>query len=105
MPRKTNYTKITSDDKLAMLNLKNIQLKNDFLLYLRSIRRSEGTITGYDSDLNIVFTYMYDELGDKDFKDLTKRDIISIQPLSVRCRTISRTYSRTTSPSIKAIAR
>lgn len=79
MPRKTNYTKITSDDKLAKLNLKNIQLKNDFLLYLRSIRRSEGTITGYDSDLNIVFTYMYDELGDKDFKDLTKRDIISIQ--------------------------
>ena len=79
MPRKTHYTRITSDEKLAKLNLKNIQLKNDFLLYLKSIRRSEGTINGYDSDLNIVFTYIYDELGDKDFKDLTKRDIISIQ--------------------------
>lgn len=79
MPRKTQYNKITSDEKLALLNIKNIQLKNDFLLYLRSLRRSEGTISGYDSDLNIVFTYIYDSLGDKDFKDLTKRDIISIQ--------------------------
>lgn len=79
MPRKTEYVKITSEEKAKLINPKNIRLKDDFLLYLRSIRRSEGTIGGYDSDLNIVFTYILDSLGNKDFKDLTKRDIVSIQ--------------------------
>ena len=79
LPRKTAYTRITSEDKRALINPNNIRLKDDFLVYLRSIRRSEGTISGYDSDLNIVFTHILDALGNKDFKDLTKRDIISIQ--------------------------
>ena len=70
---------ITSADKTAKINKSNIRLKNDFLSYLKSLRRSNGTIHGYDSDLLIVFTYIMEELGNKDFKDLTKRDIIAIQ--------------------------
>ena len=79
MPRKTSYNRSTSADKSKLINPNNLRLKDDFLLYLRSVKRSEGTINGYDSDLNIVFTYNLDALGNKDFKDLTKRDIISLQ--------------------------
>ena len=79
MPRKTKQVKITSPEKMANINKSNLRLKDDFLLYLRSVQRSEGTISGYDSDLNIVFTYILDELGNKDFQKLTKRDLIAFQ--------------------------
>ena len=79
MPRKTKQVRITSPEKMAMINKANMKLKDDFLLYLRSVQRSEGTISGYDSDLNIVMTYILDELDNKDFQKLTKRDLISFQ--------------------------
>lgn len=79
MPRKTVRKSLTSPEKLAMVNPENIRLKEDFLEYLKSLRRSSGTISGYDNDLNIIFTYIMDRLGNKDFRKLTKRDIISIQ--------------------------
>ena len=79
MPRHTNRIKITSPEKTAKINKSNMRLKDDFLLYLKSIQRSSGTIAGYDSDLLIVFTYILDILDNKDFHKLTKRDIISLQ--------------------------
>lgn len=71
--------KITSPEKTAKINKNNLRLKDDFLIYLKSVQRSPGTISGYDNDLLIVFTYIMEELGNKDFQKLSKRDIISIQ--------------------------
>lgn len=79
MGRKTIMNRITSPEKTAMINKSNLRLKDDFLIYLKSIRRSAGTISGYDSDLLIIFTYILDNLDNKEFRKLTKRDIISIQ--------------------------
>ena len=79
MPRKTGRNRITSPEKLKLVNEGNMRLKKDFLLYLKSVQRSPGTIEGYDSDLNIVFVYILNELGNKDFQRLTKRDIIALQ--------------------------
>ena len=79
MPRKTKVNHITSAEKTALINKNNLRLKNDFLAYLKSIQRSEGTINGYDNDLLILFTYIMENLGNKDFQKLTKRDIVSLQ--------------------------
>lgn len=79
MPRKTKHNDITNPDKLAQVNKENMRLKEDFLNYLKSLRRSQGTLSGYNNDLDIIFTYMMEHLGNKDFRKLTKRDIISIQ--------------------------
>ena len=79
MPRKTTRKSLTSQEKLAMVNTENLRLKEDFLEYLKSLRRSPGTLAGYNNDLDIVFTYIMEKLGNKDFRKLTKRDIISIQ--------------------------
>lgn len=79
MPRKTKRTQITSPEKMAQINKNNLQLKEDFLLYLQSIQRSPGTIAGYESDLNIVFTYVLDNLDNKDFQTISKRDLIRLQ--------------------------
>lgn len=79
MPRKTKVIRITGAEKTALINKNNIRLKNDFLAYLKSLQRSSGTIKGYDNDLLIVFTYVMDNLDNKDFQKLTKRDIVSLQ--------------------------
>lgn len=77
--RKTVVNRITSDEKTKLINKSNLRLKDEFLMYLRSVQRSPGTIAGYDNDLLIVFTYMLDNLDNKDFQKLTKRDLIGLQ--------------------------
>lgn len=79
MPRKTKVNHVTSEEKTAKINPKNLMLLEDFLMYLKSLQRSEGTISGYSSDLLIVFTFVMEKLGNKEFKDLTKRDVVAIQ--------------------------
>ena len=79
MPRKTKQNSITSPEKTAKINKANMRLKDDFLMYLKSLQRSDGTIAGYDNDLLIVFTYIMENLDNKDFAKLSKRDIISLQ--------------------------
>ena len=79
MPRKTRMNKITSPEKLAAVNQKNLRLKEEFLMYLRSQQCSEGTIRGYNNDLNIMCVFILEELDNKEFRLLTKRDIIRFQ--------------------------
>lgn len=79
MGRKTTVNRTTSDIKTQQINKSNMRLKDDFLLYLKSLRRSPGTIEGYNSDLLIVFTYILENLDNKDFQKITKRDLINIQ--------------------------
>lgn len=79
MGRKTVMNRITSAEKDALINKNNIRLKEDFLAYLKSVKRSPGTINGYSSDIQIIFTYILDKLDNKDFARLTKRDIIAMQ--------------------------
>jgi integrase len=79
LSRKTNRNKLTDPEKTAMINKSNLLLKDDFIIYLRSLQRSEGTIVGYENDLLIFFTYIMDNLDNKDFKDITKRDIVRFQ--------------------------
>lgn len=79
MPRKTVHNYIVTEELLSQVNPENIRLKNDFLDYLKSVKRSEGTIAGYDNDLKIFFVYCLEHLGNKPFNKISKRDIISFQ--------------------------
>lgn len=79
MGRKTKMNRITSAEKTKLINKKNLRLKDDFLVYLKSIQCAPGTISGYDNDLLIVFTYVMEHLDNKDFQKITKRDIIGFQ--------------------------
>lgn len=79
MPRKTKMNSITSPELLAQINPENMQLKNDFLEYLRSIQRSPGTIAGYCNDLDIFFVWVMQHAKNKPFYKITKRDIIAYQ--------------------------
>lgn len=77
--RKVQYNNITSQDLLDRVNKNNIRLGEDFLEYLKSIQRSESTINAYRSDLNIFWVYCLQNLDNKNFIDITKRDIVKFQ--------------------------
>lgn len=79
MPRKTKMNDLTSPELVAQINPENLRLKKDFLEYLKSIQRSPGTINGYNNDLDIFFVYCLQNLGNKKFADVSKRDLVSFQ--------------------------
>lgn len=79
MGRRTKYNRITSPELIESANSENLRLKKDFLEYLRSTQKSEGTITGYDNDLSIFFVWNKLHNGDKFFTNVKKRDLIAYQ--------------------------
>ena len=79
MARATKYNDITSPELLAQVNPKNRQLEKEFLRYMKSIKRSEGTIAGYQHDLHILWVYLLQNLDNKYFIDLKIRDFVNFQ--------------------------
>lgn len=79
MGRKTKMNSITSDELLSQVNPKNKELLKDFLDYLRSVKRSETTIEGYESDIKIAWVWNLQYNDNKFFVDWTKRNVVSFQ--------------------------
>lgn len=79
MARKTKQNKNTSPELLKQVNPENLRLLEDFLNYLTSINRAEGTIKGYCNDIEGFFVYCLQNLGNKFYVDLSKRDIVAYQ--------------------------
>lgn len=79
MARSTKMNSITSPELLQQVNPKNKQLLADFLDYLRSVQRSETTIAGYDSDIQIAWVWCLQNNDNKFFVDWTKRNIVAYQ--------------------------
>ena len=69
--RKTFKKIIVTDELLKQINPKNMQLKNSFLKE-KNTRSSSTTISAYDSDLNIFFTWNLLSNDNKFFIDIKK---------------------------------
>ena len=67
------YNRIFDKDKWEKVEKYNKELMNDFLLELKSQKKSEGTINQYMNDLRIMFIYIYDELDNKPIYKLKKK--------------------------------
>lgn len=79
MARSTVYNQITSPEKIAKINPDNKTLMDDFLDYLESVGRASTTIKNYRADLLIFFCWCEENLNNKYFVDLTKREISRFQ--------------------------
>lgn len=79
MARKTSRCLTAPPEKIAQINPENIRLMDDFIVYLRSVDRSEQTIAVYKNDLLIFFCWVVDNARNKFFTDISKRDIMSFQ--------------------------
>lgn len=80
MARKTKFNRgLTSPEMLAQVNKDNMQLKEDFLQYLHSIKRSPLTINGYSNDLDIFFCWVLRYADNKPFAKISKRELVRFQ--------------------------
>lgn len=101
MGRSTVYNNITTEEKINAINSKNIELMNDFIDYLKSVDRAPLTIKNYKHDLQIFFCWCLDNLNNKYFVELSKRDIAKFQSFALntwgwssnRIRTVKSTLS------------
>lgn len=79
MGRTTVYNCITSPEIINQILPDNLELMNDFLDYLSSLKRSERTLNGYRSDLLIFFAWNLQFNKNKYFVELTKREVAKFQ--------------------------
>lgn len=79
MGRQTVYNNITTPEIIDNILPDNIELMNDFLDYLYSLKRSPKTISGYKSDLLIFFSWNLEFNKNKYFVDMTKREVAKFQ--------------------------
>lgn len=77
--RSTVYNKITSEEKIAQINIKNKELCSDFIEYLKSIDRSPSTIYAYEQDLNVFMVWNLENNSNKEFIKITKRELAKFQ--------------------------
>lgn len=79
MGRKTQMNSLTTPELLAKVNPENKELLQEFLDYLRSMQRSEGTISGYKHDISIAFVWALQYNNNLPFVEWKKRHIIKYQ--------------------------
>lgn len=79
MGRKTKVNNLTSPELLSQVNPENKRLSEDYIKYLRSVKRSESTIGVYQNDLDIAWVWCLKNNNNKYFVNWTKRDIMAFQ--------------------------
>ena len=79
MPRKTKMNSITSPELIKNISAENTRIREDYLSYLKSTQKSNGTIYCYENDLNIFFVWNLQFNNNKSFIKISKRDIVSFQ--------------------------
>ena len=74
LKKKNVYNRFYDESKWNNVPDFNKDLINDFLLELKAQGKSKGTISQYFNDLRIICIYIYDELRNKEFRQLKKKD-------------------------------
>lgn len=67
------YNRIYSKEKWDKVNKYNKNLMEDYLMELKSQKKSQGTIDQYRNDLRIMFIYILEELNNKEIYKLKKK--------------------------------
>lgn len=79
MARKTAKRQEVSPESMALINKDNLLLIEEFLEYCESVDRSPKTVEKYRSDLHIAMNWFREHAKNKDFTDITKRDVTKFQ--------------------------
>ena len=79
MARVTKKNNITSPELLEQVLQWNRNLQEDFLVYLKSVDRADGTISQYKNDLDIFFVWNLQRNDNKKFIEVTKREFTRFQ--------------------------
>ena len=79
MAKRSNvYNKIYTPELWEQVNPINKEIREDFTMELRATKHKEGTIKQYRNDLRIIAIYVLQELGNKSFLELNKKQFRNI---------------------------
>jgi integrase len=104
MARGTVYNDIVANSDYTKVDNDNDELLNEFVEYLQSIDRSEGTIKGYISDIKICWVWNLEFNGNKFFVDFTKRDFMKYQNYLLNTMNVSPNRIRRLRSSLSSLA-
>jgi integrase len=104
MARGTVYNDIVANSDYTKVDNDNDELLNEFVEYLQSIDRSEGTIKGYVSDIKICWVWNLEFNGNKFFVDFTKRDFMKYQNYLLNTMNVSPNRIRRLRSSLSSLA-
>lgn len=104
MARGTVYNAIVEDGQYDLVNEDNKDLLNEFIDYLNSVDRSDGTIKNYTSDIKIFFIWNLTYNKNKFFVDFTKRDMIKYQNYMLNNMKVSSNRIRRLRASISSLS-
>lgn len=79
MARKTKMNSLTTPALLLQVNQQNKELLDEFVEYCRSTQKSETTVKGYVSDINIAFVWALQFNNNMCFVDWKKKHIVKYQ--------------------------
>lgn len=82
-------TKVFTEEKWLEVNKENKQLLNDFVLEMKSNKKSIHTITQYVCDLRMIFCYILDELGNKSILEMNKKEFRRVKMWLIDEREVS----------------
>lgn len=95
MGRQSVYNNFFDEETYKEVNEDNKALLEDFILEFRQLKRSEGTISQYKSDIRIFFIYIYNRLKNKSILELTKKDFRNYSIyLTEECKVSSARHNR-----------
>lgn len=89
MARGTVYNKTVTEEKWKLVNEDNKELLDEFIEYLQSTDKAEGTIKNYISDIKIAFIWSLEKCKNKSFIEFTKRDIMKYQNYMLNTMNVS----------------
>lgn len=104
MARTTVYNPTVTEEKWNSVNQDNKDLLNEFIEYLQSTDKSQGTITNYTSDIKIAFIWTLENLKNKSFTDYTKRDVMRYQNYLLNTMNVSSNRIRRMKASLSSLS-
>lgn len=82
-------TKVFTDEKWEQVNKFNKQLLDDFVLEMKSNKKSIHTITQYVCDLRMIFCYIFSDMNNKYILDMSKKEFRRIKMWLIDEREVS----------------
>lgn len=104
MGRKTEQNHIVTPEKMAMVCKENKRLLDEFIMYLETAGKKDGTIKGYKNDIEIFFCWNLDNNENKFFVNIGKRDYMYYQNYCIKKSGLSPTRYRRMRSALSSMA-
>lgn len=104
MGRPTKHNHLGIEEKRHLFNPDNVQLLDEFIMYLETTGKKEGTVKGYRNDIEIYYVWNLEKNKNKAFTDTTKREFMFYQNFCIKQLQVSSTRYRRMRSALSSMA-